>query len=124
MTQQVTEREIQERITFFNNYANTLFDMPIAPEPKSMPFVEIDLSNQQQCGILFDLMVFGYNKKGKELRESDDQFKRELGNNSEKLIEHVIEFFKATGYSAKFNGFETNDQGVVTNVNISFGMLN
>jgi hypothetical protein len=74
-----------------------------------MPFVEIDLSNQQQCGILFDLMVFGYNKKGKELRESDDEFKRELGNNPEKLIEHVIEFFKATGYSAKFNGFETMD---------------
>jgi hypothetical protein len=120
---QVTDQQVQERIAYFNKYANTLYDMPIAPEPKSMPFVEIDLSNQQQCGILFDLLVFGYNKKGKEFRESDDQFKQELGSNPEKLITHVIEFFKATGYSAKFNGFETNDHGIATNINISFGIL-
>lgn len=120
---QVSEAEVQKRIEYFNKYANTLYDLLIPPEPKSMPFVEIDLSNQQQCGILFDLMVFGYNKKGKELRESNDKFKQDLGNNPEKLINYVIEFFKATGYHAKFNGFETNEQGVVSNVNISFSRL-
>lgn len=120
---QVTDEQVQERIAYFNKYANNLFDMPIAPEPKSIPFVEIDISNQQQCGILFDLMVFGYNKKGKELRESNDKYKQDIGNNPEKLIEHVIEFFKATGYYAKFNGFETNNAGIVTNINISFSRL-
>jgi hypothetical protein len=123
MTPQVSDKEVQERIEYFNKYANTLFDMPIAPEPKSMPFVEIDLANKQQCGILFDLMFFGYNKKSKQLRESNDQYQIDLSNDPQRLIEHVIEFFKATGYSAKFNGFEKNEQGVVTNVNISFGRL-
>lgn len=117
---EVTEEEQQERIDMFLAYAENLFNMPIAPEPCSMKFVEIDLNDEQQTGILYDLFSFGFRKKLEILKASNEPFKIQLAQDPEQLFTHVADFVKASGYEPVLNDVVRNDKNEIINLDIIF----
>lgn len=117
---EVTKEEQQQRMDIFLRYADDLFSMPIAPEPCSMKFVEIDLADKQQTGILYDLFSFGFRKKLEQLKASNEPFKMQLAQDPEQLFKYVADFVKASGYEPILNDVVRNDKNEVINLDIIF----
>jgi hypothetical protein len=120
----VSEQEQKQRMELFFKYADNLFSNIIPPSANSMKFAEVDVTDQQQCGILYELFSYGYRRKTKELLESNDPFKRELAQNPKQLFNFIADFVKASGYSPILKGFEYDQNKQLKNINMTFDKLN
>ena len=107
----------------FHVFAENLFRCHMAPTPSSMKLLKIDVNNQDECGILYELFSYGYRRKAKEFLTSDDKYKQDIANDPSKLFDFITEYIKATGYVSVLQGLDKDDDGNLSNIRMSFNSL-
>lgn len=106
----------------FLAYADKLFTHVLPPEPKSMALQKINLKNELECGILYELFNYGFKRKIFDFTKAEDAeiYKKSLLNDAEEMFKFVSDYLKATGYYPILQKINKDSNGNVTGFDMQF----
>lgn len=116
------EEQFKEHQRTFLKYAEKLFDYILPPEKNTLKLKEIDVNNNIECGLLYELFSYGFKRKMHEFIQASESetYKKDICRDPKKMFDFVAEYMKATGYYPVFDSFEKNDKGELININMKF----
>lgn len=116
------EEQFKEQQKTFLRFSEKLFDYILPPEKDSVKLKEIDITSKIECGILYELFSYGFQRKMFDFGKASDSetYKKELYNDPEKMFNFIGEYMKATGYYPILESIERDNKGNLSNINMKF----
>jgi hypothetical protein len=119
----MSSEQKEERSVGFHEFADFLYDLTFPPEEKSIVINLGHLDSESETDVtqrpftmdfLYRLFIYGFEKKFKGVSLT------ELENGH---FEHIRAYIRTLGYDVHLIGYERNEDGEITNVNLGFGNL-